>query len=60
MAETYDLLEQAAHIIALDLFQVLPLAGIITVEITKSKPPIDLNCEGSVVRLELNRGEVGR
>ncbi len=60
MAGTYDLMEQVAHIIALDLFQVLPLAGIITVEITKSKPPMDLDCAGSVVKLEVNRGEIGR
>lgn len=60
MAQTYDLLEQVAHIIALDLFQMLPFAGWVNIEITKAKPPIDVNCEGSVIKLELNRGEIGR
>ena len=60
MAQTYDLLEQVAHIIILDLFQVLPFAGIIALEIIKSKPPIDVNCAGSAVKLEINRGEIGR
>lgn len=60
MEMTYDLLEQVAHIITLELFQILQFASVIVIEIFKSKPPIPIDCEFSVVKLEMSRSELGR